>query len=198
MVWNYISKIVNFLSRIEEMDVCVEKIKNAITELEINIKDKDVSGKYCEDRLFDGTPKTAELYKKNIQKIRQLINEKENNDAKNSVDSIFNSNDWGIKLKEYCEINNAKFLSDKEFAYILDIDMIVSNIKDKSIEEIYEFWYSLQKIYSFSNIKEFYESDKGKLIELKTAIENIEDIDKVKKFVINKISKFLEDVISNL
>lgn len=192
------SKIVNFLSRIEEMDVCVEKIKNAITELEINIKDKDVSGKYCEDRLFDGTPKTAELYKKNIQKIRQLINEKENNDAKNSVDSIFNSNDWGIKLKEYCEINNAKFLSDKEFAYILDIDMIVSNIKDKSIEEIYEFWYSLQKIYSFSNIKEFYESDKGKLIELKTAIENIEDIDKVKKFVINKISKFLEDVISNL
>lgn len=180
------------------MDVCVEKIKNAITELEINIKDKDVSGKYCEDRLFDGTPKTAELYKKNIQKIRQLINEKENNDAKNSVDSIFNSNDWGIKLKEYCEINNAKFLSDKEFAYILDIDMIVSNIKDKSIEEIYEFWYSLQKIYSFSNIKEFYESDKGKLIELKTAIENIEDIDKVKKFVINKISKFLEDVISNL
>ena len=192
------SKIVNFLSRIEEMDVCVEKIESAIKELETNIKEKDISGKYCEDRLFDGTPKTTELYKKNIHKIRQLIDEKENNDKRKAINNIFSSNNWGIKLKEYCETNNAKFLSDKEFAYILDIDMIVTNIKDKSIEEIYEFWYSLQKIYSFSNIKEFYENDKGKLIELKIAIESIEDIDKVKKFVVNKISEFLEDVINNL
>lgn len=192
------SKIVSFLSRIEEMDVCVEKIKIAIKELETNIKEKDIIGKYCEDTLFDGTPKTTELYKKNIQKIRQLVDEKENNDIKNAINSIFSSDNWGIKLKKYCETNRAKFLSDKEFAYILDIDMIVSNIKNKSIEEIYEFWYSLQKIYSFSNIKEFYENDKEKLIELKNVLENIEDVDKVKKFVINKISDFLVEVINNL
>lgn len=192
------SKIVNFLSRIEEMNVCKAKIKLAINELEKNIESGNVKGEYSEDRLFDGTPKTAELYKKNIDKIRLLLNDKEKNYIQSTLDSIFNSDDWGQKLKGYCELNSSKFLAEKRFIYIFNVDLILKNIRTKSIEEIYEFWYALQKIYNFSNIKDYYENDKIKLVEFKKKLESIKRIDNVKKFVVNKIVLFLENVISNL
>ena len=71
-------------------------------------------------------------------------------------------------------------------------------IKYLTIDQIYQFWYALQKIYNFSNIKDYYENDKEKLIELKNKIGSITITDKVKVFVLKKIEKFLNDVISNL
>lgn len=192
------SKIVNLLSSVEEMDVCVEKIEIAIKKLETNIKENKVKGKYCEDNFFNPSSETKEFYKNNIQKIKQLLREKDKNEQRNTLKNIFYSDNWGTELKNYCATNKSNFLSNKEFASILDIDMIIFNIKNKSIQEIYEFWYSLKKIYNFFNVKDFFENDKDKLIELKEALENIEDSDKVKKFAIKQISVFLDKVISNL
>ena len=89
-------------------------------------------------------------------------------------------------------------VESKAYENQLNIDFILSNIKDKDIEQIYEFWYSLQKIYNFSNIKEYYENDKEILINLKNSLSQIDNIDKVKKFVVNKIIDFLEQVIELL
>lgn len=192
------SKIVSYLSRIEEMDVCVEKIKIAIKGLEKNIIENKVNGQYCEDRLFDGTKETAEIYNKNIMNIKKLVDKKEIDDNLKDLNDIYDSYKWGELFKEYCEKNNGKFLNQKHFADALNIDFILSNIKDKDIEQVYEFWYSLQKIYNFSNIKEYYENDKEILINLKNSLSRIDSIDKVKKFVVNKIIDFLEQVIELL
>lgn len=192
------SKIVNYLSRIEEMNVCAEKIKIAIKELEKNIRENKVNGKYCEDRLFDGTKETAKIYNENIVNIKKLVEEKEINDTLKNLNDIYISDIWGELLKQYCEENNGKFLNQRHFADVLNIDFITSNIKSKDIEQVYEFWYSLQKIYNFSNIKEYYESDKEILISLKNNLSQIDNIDKVKKFVVNKIIDFLEQVIEIL
>lgn len=192
------SKIVNYLSRIEEMDVCKTKIDKAINRLEKNINTGIVNGKYNEDRLFDGTPKTSEIYYKNIDNIKKLVNQNEKRNDETQINIIFTSDDWGSKLKEYCETNNPKFMQNKNFADILNINAIISSIKSKSIEQIYEFWYALQKIYNYSNIKDYYTNDKDKLMQLKTKLTSIKDVDKVKLFAINKIVGFLEDLITNL
>ena len=91
------SKIVNYLSRIEEMDVCKSKIDKAINGLEKNINKGIVNGKYNEDRLFDGTPKTSEIYHKNIDNIKKLVNQKEKRDDETQINIIFTSDDWGIE-----------------------------------------------------------------------------------------------------
>lgn len=192
------SKIVSYLSRIEEMDVCVEKIKIAIKELEKNIIENKVNGQYCEERLFDGTKETVEIYNKNIMNIKKLVDKKEIDDNLKDLNDIYENYKWGELFKEYCEKNNGKFLNQKHFADALNIDFIISNIKDKDIEQVYEFWYSLQKTYNFSNIKEYYENDKEILINLKNSLSQIDNIDKVKKFAVNKIIDFLEQVIELL
>ena len=192
------SKIVSYLSRIEEMDVCVEKIKIAIKGLEKNIIENKVNGQYCEERLFDGTKETVEIYNKNIMNIKKLVDKKEIDDNLKDLNDIYENYKWGELFKEYCEKNNGKFLNQKHFADALNIDFIISNIKDKDIEQVYEFWYSLQKTYNFSNIKEYYENDKEVLINLKNSLSQIDNIDKVKKFAVNKIIDFLEQVIELL
>ena len=126
-----------------------------------------------------------------LEKIEACTSLKELND-------IYESDIWGELLKKYCEENNGRFLNQKHFADVLNIDLILSNIKNKNIEQIYEFLYSLQKIYSFSNIKEYYENDKEILICLKNNLSQIDGIDKVKKFVINMIIDFLKQVIEIL
>ena len=192
------SKIVNYLSHIQEIGVCKDTIKDAISELENNIRDNKVNGKYHEDRLFDGTQRTNGIYNRNITNIRELINEKENEEIRKNIAEIFKSNNWGKELKDYCEINNSKFLTEKHFADILDIDIIVENIKIKNIEEIYEFWYALKKMYNFGNVKDYYENDKEPLIKLKDNLKKISEIDNVKKFGLNNIIDFLEQVINTL
>ena len=192
------SKIVSYLSRIEEMNVCVKKIKIAIKELEKNIQNDKVNGEYCEDRLFDMTKEAAEIYNKNIKNIKILVEKKEINDNLKDLNIIYESDIWGELLKKYCEENNGKFLNQKHFADALNIDFILSNIKNKDIEQIYEFWYSLQKVYKFSNIKEYYEKDKEILISLKNRLSHIDNIDKVKTYVVNKIIDFLKQVIEIL
>ncbi len=195
---NVYSNIVMILSRIEEMDVCKTLIKKIIIQLENNIKSNKVKGTFCEERLFDVTPETEAIYKKNIGNIRLYVEERELKNLQSEIDTIFNSNKWGEELKNYCANNNGKFLGDKKFAYILDLNKIENNIINGTIDQIYQFWYALQKIYNFSNIKDYYENDKEKLIELKNKIGSITITDKVKVFVLKKIEKFLNDVISNL
>lgn len=192
------SKIIGYLSHIEEMKVSVKKIKIAIRELEKNIVENKVDGKYCEDRLFDGTKETTEIYNKNIKNIKNLINEKEINNNLKDLDNIYESDTWGESFNKYCKENNSKFLNQKHFADVLNINFILSNIKNKDIKQIYEFWYSLQDVYNFSNIKDYYENDKNILISLKNNLSQIDNIDKVKLFVVNKIVLFLEQIIEIL
>lgn len=192
------SKIVNYLSHIEEMDVCKSKINKAIILLEENVKKGIVKGKYSEDRLYDGSPKTSEIYNKNIKNIKRLITEMEETNDISYINDIFLSDDWGRKLKDYCDANISKFLENKNFAKILNINQIISNIKNKDIEQIYEFWYGLQKIYDFSNLKDYYSNDKTILIEFKNKLCTLKKIDKVKLFVVNKIIVFLDDIIEKL
>lgn len=195
---NVYSNIVIILSRIEEMDVWKTLIEKIITQLENNIKNNKVKGTFCEERLFDGTPETTKIYKKNIKNIKLLVEENEIKNLQSEIDRIFNSSKWGEELNRYCENSSSKFLGDKKFAYILDLDKIEHNIVNGTIDQIYQFWYALQEIYNFSNIKDYYENDKEKLTELKIKIDSIKITDKVKIFALKKIVNFLNKVISNL
>lgn len=192
------SKIVNYLSHIEEMDACKPKITEAIKALEKNIKKGIVKGNYNEDSLFDSSVNAFQIYQKNINNIKKLIKQKKESDYDSYINDIFLSDNWGKQFKDYCDENFSEFLENKRFANILDIDQIISNIENKNIEQIYEFWYGLKKIYDFSNLKDYYSDDKDILTKLKNKLYTLKNIDKVKLFAVNKIIAFLDDVIAKL
>lgn len=192
------SKIVTYLSFIEEMDISVGKIKDAIKKLESNIEENIVNGNYNEDSLFWESGEILKRYENNIKKIRELVENKKYEEDNNRLGDIFNSDAWGSEFKYYCEINNSRFMEQKHFADILDIDKIIFNIENKEIKQIYNFWYGLQKIYNFSNINEYYKNDKQKLLNLKNRFLKIENVDKAKKFALKRIVNYLDRVIEML
>lgn len=197
-VLNLYSKIVFYLSAIADMNICIDKVDVAVNLLEENIKNGIVNGKFEEERINLSTKDVADKYNTYIKKIRTLVYEKEHSSIQKDITNILNNDNWGAMLNEYCEKNNSKFLTDKKYAYLLDTSLIVNNIIYKDIGQIYEFLYSLKKIYNFSNIKEYYLDDITYLVNLKDALYKITDVDKVRLYVINMIISFLESVITAL
>lgn len=197
-VLNQYSQIAYYFACISDMEICEDKIKNAIKILEENIKTDRVQGAF-EENSINLTSKSV-IYKYNnfIKDIRILVNNKEKRKEKNKITKILNSNNWGIELKKYCEKNIGRFIEEKKYAYLLDVKVIINNIKNKDIEQIYEFYYSLQKVYSISNVEDYFIEDKTILTNLKKELSKVHNVDKVKKHIINNIIFLLEDVIDIL
>ena len=76
--------------------------------------------------------------------------------------------------------------------------LIIKNIEEKEIKEIYQFRYALQKICNSTNIKEYYKDDKETLIVLNKSLKELKKIDKVRKYVLSSIIKFIEEIIEIL
>ena len=197
-VLNLYSKIVFYFACIFDMGICEDKINNAIKLLEKNIEEECVQGTFEEERLHTNSKSVSQKYKEFMKKIRTLVNKKETKTKHDEIIKILESNNWGSELKEYCKTNVGQFLEDKKYAYLLNIELIINNIKNKNIEQIYEFLYSLQQIYGFSSVKDYFIEDKNILINLKQELSNIDNIDKVKRYVINDIISLLDDVINIL
>lgn len=197
-VLNLYSKIVFDFACIFDMGICEDKINNAIKLLEKNIEKECVQGTFEEERLYTNSENISQKYKEFMKNIRILVNKKDAKTKHDEIIKILDSNNWGSKLNEYCKKNVGQFLEDKKYAYLLNIDSIINNIKNKKIEQIYEFLYSLRQIYGFSNANDYFIEDKDILINLKQALSNIDNVDKVKRYVINDIISLLDDVINIL
>lgn len=197
-VLNQYSKIVFYFACISDMEICEDKIKNAIKLLEENIKADRVQGKFEEEQIYSTSPSVTKKYNKFIKNIRILVNEKNKKNKKEEIITILNNNHWGSELKKYCEKNIGQFLAEKKYAYLLDLNLIISNVENKEIKQIYEFYYSLQKVYSISSVKDYFIEDKRTLIDLKKELSKIHNVDKVKKHIINLIIDYLKDVINVL
>lgn len=84
----------------------------------------------------------------------------------------------GEILKNYFELNYTNMDCIDDFKNLLDKEMLVNNIKNKEIEEIYNFQYSLQKIYK--------------------VILNIKVKDKVRLYAIEKLINYINKTIQIL
>lgn len=84
----------------------------------------------------------------------------------------------GEILKNYFELNYTNMDCIDDFKNLLDKEMLVNNIENKEIEEIYNFQYSLQKIYK--------------------VILNIKVKDKVRLYAIEKLINYINKTIQIL
>ena len=115
-----------------------------------------------------------------------------------NLKDIFESKDWGVKLNEY--IREQDCIEKKQFLNEFDIDTIVEKIKNSNSKNIYNFKYCIDRIYNFSNLKDFYINDLEKMEQL---IEKLKDIDKdsfgiTKKEAIEYLIKTLKEKIKLL
>ena len=164
-------KMIKTFSSIENLNFQVEKIKELIDIMKEQIL--KVKVQYIDWHTMIEHPAVVEIYNKNIKVLKDAINQKGEEEEEVEINEIINDNDWGIKLNDYCYERKDEFLNDRMFLAKLNIDKIISNITNSNSKNIYHFKYCIDRVYRFSNLKEFYEKDIPNFQKLITGLEKM-------------------------
>lgn len=139
-----------------------------------------------------------EKYKTTIEPLKELLNKFKENVKSNRVNELFDEKDnWGQKFYYNCRDENDKYLDDKKFFGLLDIDKVISCIKRANSYDISNFRYGIGHVYNFSNIYEFYKNDLPNLYKFYEELSKvvISELGITKKLNIELLMKLLDDKI---
>ena len=195
-------KIVVTLSALQNLNFETKLIDEIITIMENKIN-KNLDRKcYINYDQIIRDDKILNIYNKNIERLKIANKTKNININNDSLKIILNDNNWGIELYDYIQKseNYNYFFYGKGFLSKLNIEKIVNNIAKSNSKNIYHFKYCIDKIYSFGNIKEYYDSDKESLKELISGISKLEK-DKygvTKKEAVNYLVSILSEKLKLL
>ena len=184
-------KIIYRLSCIENLNFEEKLIQDIINEMGKYIENNEVD--YIDFHVWARDEQVAKIYDKNIKYIKDKIELSSRNQKSINLKEIFESEDWGIKLNEY--VKEQDCINEKQFLNEFDINTIVEKIKKSNSKNIYNFKYCIDRIYNFSNLKEFYISD---LEKMKNLIEKLDAMNKdgfgiTKKEAIEYLSQILKE-----
>lgn len=184
-------KIIYSLSCIENLNFEKEIIQDIINEMGKYIENNEID--YIDFHVWARDEQVAQIYNKNVKYIKDKIELSGKNKNIINLKEIFETEDWGIKLNEY--IIELDCINKKQFLNEFDVDTIIEKIKNSNSKNIYNFKYCIDKIYNFSNLKDFYIND---LENLKQLIEGLDKMDKksfgiTKKEAIEYLSKILKE-----
>lgn len=184
-------KIIYRLSCIENLNFEEKLIQDIINEMGKYIENNEVD--YIDFHVWARDEQVAKIYDKNIKYIKDKIELSSRNQKSINLKEIFESEDWGIKLNEY--VKEQDCINKKQFLNEFDINTIVEKIKKSNSKNIYNFKYCIDRIYNFSNLKEFYISD---LEKMKNLIEKLDAMNKdgfgiTKKEAIEYLSQILKE-----
>lgn len=174
-------KIIYSLSCIENLNFGVEIIQEITNEMGKYIENNDID--YIDFHVFTRDEQVAKIYNKNVKHIKDKMEFSSKHQNIINLKKIFESEDWGIKLNKY--IREQDYINKRQFLNEFGIDTIVEKIKNSNSKNIYNFKYCIDRIYNFSNLKDFYIND---LENMERLIEKLNDMDKDSFEIIKKRS----------
>lgn len=184
-------KIVHVLSCIENLEFEIELIQNILVEMGKYIERNKIG--YIDFHIFARDEKIAKIYEKNIKELKNKIELSGKYKYEENLKEIFESKDWGEKLYEY--IREQDYSNKKQFLRDFDTSLIINKIKESNSKNIYHFKYCIDKIYNFSNLKEYFIND---LENINYLIEKFDKMNKddfgiTKKEAIECLSEVLKE-----
>lgn len=165
-----LSYIENLNYETEIINKIIDKMKNKIIERKYKFSFFDLEAHFVNDE------KIKKIYSNHIKSITKDIIKDEKEKYLSDIDYIFECSDWGNKLYTFvCDKNNYnKILNSKEFMSRFNMNKLASLINKSDSKNLYYFKYSLDRIYNFSNIKDYYEGDRDNIIKLNSLIGELE------------------------
>ena len=192
--------IIKKLSYLEAMDYKDAIIKQ-IVEM-ISLKATSGDDMKIDDYELISDDVASKIYSNYIEQIKDDIKSNSKIKSNNLLDGIFKHEDWAIAFYKYVEKAKAQTLTEKKFFSTIDYKRIIEKLLDSSIKNIYYFKYSLDHIYGFVNLKDYYVSDLDYLKkfkkELKKELNNKNIKDPMLKYPFKILLEKVDDVISIL
>ena len=134
---------------------------------------------------------TSSFYKYYVERIKQINNNRKSNKLRKKLEEIIESADWGVRLENY--ILESKHIEDNNMFHYIDMECLLSKIKECNQIQIKHFIMALESRYSSSNFYEFYYSDLEFLDKLLQEVNSPPNSDQIAvKFQLNKLKEKLD------
>lgn len=189
--------IIKKISCLEAMGYKGAVVKQIIEIITLKIKSEgDIK---FDNHEFFSNDAASQIYSKYIEQIKEDIKNESIIKSSTLLDEIFNKNDWAVAFHKYVEQEKARTLAEKRFFSTLDYKKIIKKLLVSNNKNVYYFKYSLDSIYGFSNLKDYYVSDLEYLKEFKKELDeklkkkNIKD--PMLKYPFSILLEKIEDVI---
>ena len=192
--------IIRILSCLEEMgykgkikEDIILLIRNKVSKID-NLK-LDSNSWFLSNESANINQKYLDMLKKDIDS-----NSKPKNDT--FIEQLLDDDNWSIKFYEYIKEIKNKTMQEKKFFSTLDYKKIISKLMKSNVKDVYYFNYSLNYIYDFSNLKDYYISDLQSLkdfqneLNIKMKGKNIED--SMLKYAFKILNEKINNVITVL
>ena len=144
--------------------------------------------------------KTREKYN-NL--IKDLLDTIDKNLQKEDGKSFLVENEWNEEFLSECSKLSNVFLMNKKFLFYENIEELMTKIVGvKSPYNVYYLIEGIRKIYSFSNVNEYYKNDIPNLelliTKLKIQIVETQKFSKTRTIVLKELHKKLEDYLNKI
>lgn len=193
-------KILSKLSCLLSIKFETNLIEGIIKQMKKTLKDKKVN--YIDFHVLLDDEKALEIYNKKVDEFNSIITKNKINKYKTKIELLLEKDNWGEKLKNYVYENNKKglFINEKGFLAKFDVDAIISNLKKSDNKNIFCFKYTIETVYNFSNLNEYFKADIQNINKLINALQQFKDTnDILKSFALNHLYDTLvrnRDIIS--
>jgi hypothetical protein len=160
----------------------------------INKHDFDV------DYLFSDVSNQDERFKEMLKELQCAIQSNNRKYHNESLESIFNSDDWPTNLKKYVDENEYKFFYNVSIFQDVSVELIIDKIKGADNMTIANFIRIIGHIYRFSNSASIYPDDytpiKEMIVRLELYASEIEKESITKLRIIKNLIASLKQVIN--
>lgn len=188
--------IIRILSCLEEMgykgkikEDIILLIRNKISKID-NLK-LDSNSWFFSDESANINQKYLDMLKKDIDS-----NSKSKNDT--FIEQLLDDDNWSIRFYEYIKEIKNKTMQEKKFFSTLDYKKIISKLMKSNVKDVYYFNYSLNYIYDFSNLKDYYISDLQSLKDFQNELNFKMKEKNIKDPMLKYAFKILNERINNV
>lgn len=138
-------------------------------------------------------------YKECMENLTIFENEVEKTKTYENINTIFDmKTDWGEGFYDYYESNKFKILEAKEFFKHVNIERCVQRIVDSPVKELSDFLRGIGSIYSFTNLKDYFDADGENFYKLKETLRSSKIGGKAKQYNISLLNSNIDEILKRL
>ena len=130
----------------------------------------------------------VEKYNEIVKPLFEILENKEKGEKKGNNDFLCNHEAWDDTFGKRCEEHREEYISDNKFFYYIEPEKFITQLQNAKVINIYNFMDGVRKVYSFSNLNEFFKSDAS---NIKCILYNI-DVEKMSQGKITRNMAFVK------
>ena len=168
-----------------------------VNEIRKQVEDNPKDNLYWESRLISTNPYYQE-YSEVLNTLISLCKENEEHNLTEIINTHFVNGTMQMLKEEVCIKREQEILRRKQFFSLVDLEICKKFVDAANSKGIFELRQIFNRVYSFTNISEYYYKDLELILLLQTYLENKEYDDKIKEANKKELCNVLSDVVSRL